>query len=266
MVRKLSDFGFVIILIFIIAVGAYWIMVQLQQDYLDKYLGLLGDKLITMVPESSEKESLAELYNQFKQKVETKEIAPEQVEEIAAGIFNLSLISDSISLAEARTLIEVPPKPEPRLSDSLLGQKDLIRVPEPDYKQWQALEQRLEFLYKFEDRTKYIPEIRYQVDNKLNVIIDTEVKPLLNKIENKSFIAEMKDLEEKKALIFVDNLNRDIKRKEYKLIKIRHDSLVQEHEKLSELHHIIVINADSIAAVISMQMDSLNLQIKSKVK
>ena len=66
MVKKLRDLSFSIILIFLIAVGMYWIMEQLQKDYLPQYISLLGEKLISMVHESSDKYALSKEIEQLK--------------------------------------------------------------------------------------------------------------------------------------------------------------------------------------------------------
>ncbi len=102
MMKKVKDLTFSLMLIFVVAIGIYWLMVELQKDYLDHYLSLLGEKLIELVPESSEKRSLKTFFDDFKTQVENQEVTPEQVEKVAAGILNISNLKDSISVAEAR--------------------------------------------------------------------------------------------------------------------------------------------------------------------
>jgi len=193
LIKKARELGFSIILIFLIAVGIYWIMEQLQKDYLDQYINILGDKLLAMVPESSEKEALTDLFGQFRTQVEKKEISPEQVEKVAQDIYNLSNISDSISFAEASALIRVP---------------ELEKVPEPtpdDYKRWRKLERRLETVYKFEEKAKHIDELHYQVDGELNIIVDSKIKPLLSKEQNLQIGVELENLEKNNALIWMNS-------------------------------------------------------------
>ena len=182
MIKKFRDLSFTIVLIFLIAIGVYWIMEQLQNDYLDQYINILGEKLISMVPESSEKKALSEIFDQFKTKVENNEVSPEQVERIAADIFNFSYLSDSLSYAEASALIAVPEVPE-------------MPALEPDEKQWRELERRLETVYRFEQKRTVLPEIKFQVDHNLNILIDDEVRQVLVDKENEHLIMEMKILE-----------------------------------------------------------------------
>ena len=78
MFKKVKDLAFSLVLIFLIAVGVYWLMVEMQKDYLNHYIGLLGDKLIALVPESSEKRTLQSFFDDFKQQVENQEVSPEK--------------------------------------------------------------------------------------------------------------------------------------------------------------------------------------------
>ena len=105
MIKKIRDLSFTIVLIFLIAIGIYWIMEQLQNDYLDQYINILGEKLISMVPESSEKRALSEMFDQFKTKIEKNEVSPEQVEKIAADIFNFTLLSPSAAVNQATAMV-----------------------------------------------------------------------------------------------------------------------------------------------------------------
>ena len=253
MIKKFRDLSFTILLIFLIAIGVYWIMEQLQKDYLDQYINILGEKLISMVPESSEKKALSEIFDQFKTKVEKNEVSPEQVERIAADIFNFSYLSDSLSYAEASALIAVPEVPE-------------VPALEPDEKQWRELERRLETVYRFEQKRNVLPEIKFQVDHNLNILIDDEVRQALVDKENEHLIMEMKILEKNKSVVWVKSLDSNIVVMREKLIHIRGDENLLEQEKLNEIREVLVVEIDSLHSVISIKMDSIKYKYEYNIE
>jgi hypothetical protein len=252
-IKKFRDLSFTIVLIFLIAIGVYWIMEQLQKDYLDQYINILGEKLISMVPESSEKKALSEMFDQFKTKVEKNEVSPEQVEKIAADIFNFSYLSDSLSYAEASALIAVPEVPE-------------VPALEPDDKQWRELERRLESVYRFEQKSQVLPEIKFQVDQNLNILIDDKVRQTLVEKENEHLILEMKILENNKSVIWVKSLDSNIVMMREQLIQIRGDENLLEQEKLSEIKEVLVVAIDSLHSVISIKMDSIKYKYEYNIE
>ena len=255
MFKNIRDLGFSFTLLFLIAVGIYWIMDQLQKDYLDQYISILGDKLVTLVPESSEKRALNDLFDQFRTKVENKEVSPQQVEQIAAEIFNLSNLSDSISLAEAEELIRLPEVPL------------IEEIPSPESKEWRDLESRLENIYKFEQRVRLMPEVRFQVDDKLNILVDKKVQYTLEEAKNTQIIIELENLKNNDAVIWMKSLDSSLAKRKDELIKIRKDEALAQKDKLREMREMLVIKADSIKAVVSLhlEMDSVHVNMVPKI-
>ena len=259
MIKKIRDLSFTIILIFLISIGVYWIMEQLQKDYLDQYINILGEKLISMVPESSEKRALSEMFDQFKTQVEKNEVSPAQVEKIAADIFNFSYLSDSLSYAEASALIAVPEVPE-------------VPAPEPDDKQWRDLERRLETVYRFEQKRRELPEIKFQVDQNLNILIDDAIRHAHIEKENEHLILEIKILEKNKSVVWVKSLDSNMVQMRKHLIQIRRDEKLPEQDKLRGIKEVLVIAIDSLHSLISIQMDSIkykydyNIEKMEKIK
>jgi hypothetical protein len=224
-------------------------MDQLQKDYLDQYITILGDKLVALVPESSEKRALSDLFDQFRTKIENKEVSPEQVEQIAAEIFNLSNLSDSISFAEAEELIRLPQLPA------------VTPVPDPEVKKWHELETRLGNIYKFEQKVRLVPELRFQVDDKLNILVDKNVHLLLDEAKHKQLIIELGDLEKDNAVIWMSSLDSSVVKRKKELLKIRSDQHLAQKEKLREIREMLVIKADSIEAVVALHMDSMQIEL-----
>lgn len=241
--------SFSVVVIFLVAIGIYWLMEQLQEDYMDQYLSILGDKLIAMVPEVSEKSTLKNIFDEFRFDVENDQVSPEQVEKVAAGIFNIDLLTDSLSLAEAIVLLELPEIAPPP------------PVKEFDSKSWRDLEQRLERVYRFEEKAKFVPKLRFQVDNRLNIIIDEQNKNLISQQEHQQMVLELKELEEKNAVFWISQLDESMQDKAHKIIKIREDRIDIDATKAKKIKQTIHLQIDSLHTVLTMKIDSANIAI-----
>jgi len=247
MVKKFRDLSFSIILIFLIAVGMYWIMEQLQKDYLPQYIGLLGEKLISMVNESSDKYALSKEIEQLKTRVEKNEVSPEQVEKMAADIFNLNYFSDSLTLAEASELI-LTPEPE------------YIEVREPNDPKWREVERKLENLYRFEQRKLTLGrDLKFQVDRDLNILIDDTVRQNIIAGNDEHLVVELENLKNNEALIFLETLDSSMVPMNEQIVRIRTNERLPDPEKVREIRSVLVIKVDSIQTAISIRMDSIEM-------
>ena len=253
--KKLRDISFSIVVVFLVAIGVYWFMEQLEKDYLDQYISILGEKLTSMVRDSSEKTAVKELFDQFRSDVGNDQVSPEQVEQVAADILNIDNLTDSISFLEARAILEpLPPMPVEKGSVKEYG------------KAWRDLEQRLERVYRFEERAKFIPDLNYQVDRQLKIIIDERSRDLIAKSEHKHIVLELKELEKEKSLIWIKELNDTMQKRKAEIIKIRHDSTRMAKEKELKLIQSINFSVDSLNTVLTFKIDSLNMQRPEEVR
>jgi hypothetical protein len=246
-VKKFRDLSFSIILIFLIAVGMYWIMEQLQKDYLPQYISKLGEKLISMVPESSDKYALNKEIEELKTRVEKNEVSPEQIEKMAADIFNINYFSDSLTLAEASELI-------------VTREPQSIEIREPNDKKWRELEHKLENLYRFEQKKFTLGEdLKFQVDRDLKILIDDTVRQHIIATENKYLVKEIENLRKNDALIFVETLDSSMVPMNKRILQIRADKKLPDPEKVREIRNVLVLKVDSIQTAISIRMDSVKL-------
>lgn len=245
--KKIRDISFSVVVVFLVAIGVYWLMEQLEKDYLDQYISILGEKLTSMVREGTDKSAVKELFDQFRSDVGNDQVSPEQVEQVAADILNIDNLTDSISILEARAILEpLPPMPVEKREV-----KDKSRA-------WRDLEQRLERVYRFEERAKFIPELQFQVDRNLKIILDEKGKDLLAKSEHEHIVLELKELEKEHSLVWIKELDDTLQKRKAEIIKIRHDSIWVEHEKKLKLIQTINFTVDSLNTVLSYRIDSLN--------
>ena len=270
--QKKRDYGLILSLGLIIAVGSYWLIKELPVDGIEYYVEFLGEKLVNLVPKEQEKQEVAQIYEDFKNKVREKKIKPENVEQIAAAIINLSNTNDTLSLAEAEKLMQMALIEIPLPSDA----PEIVDHPEPTPEEWEDLNERLSTVYKLDERltdqeiiSKKTPAIKYRVDENLNIIIDSKVRPDL---ENEEVLLR---LEEDKRLIWMDNmeeeLNKSLVRLELQLQVLSKNREINESLlKAKILTHPesgeVVIVSDSLELVTIVHWDSLENQVRHEMK
>ncbi len=270
--QKKRDYGLILSLGLIIAVGSYWLIKELPVDGIEYYVEYLGEKLVNLVPKEQEKQEVAQIYEDFKNKVREKKIKPENVEQIAAAIINLSNTNDTLSLAEAEKLMQMALIEIPLPSDA----PEIVDHPEPTPEEWEDLNERLSTVYKLDERLtdqeiiiKKTPAIKYRVDENLNIIIDNKVRPDL---ENEEVLLR---LEEDKRLIWMDNmeeeLNKSLVRLELQLQVLSKNREINESLlKAKILTHPesgeVVIVSDSLELVTIVHWDSLENQIRHELE
>jgi len=274
MVKKVRELTFSLMVIFVIAIGIYWLMVELQKDYLNYYVTLLGDKLIELVPESSEKRTLMALFDNFKEQVENQDVTPEQVEKVAAGILNISNLKDSISVEEAKAVLELAelyPKSDANNRTARVGVRSATRNNRDSELRWRELGERLESIYKLDQTMKTVPDsvkFIYRFDDRLNIIIDTHVKLAMDQKKHGKMITEIRQLEKEKAVIWQENVTRQIENTRITL------KLLQEKDNLAEIRDLDKIilfdpefSIDSLSKIrIDIDIDSLNVVIDKELE
>jgi len=266
------DFGLILSLGLIIAVASYWFVKEVPMDGVEHYVDLLGDKLMALIPEDQEKQEMAAIYNDFRTKVKEKKIRPEEVEQVASAIFNLSNTGDSLSFSEAEELIRIAIKHVP--ADSF----DLIHVPdvEASPEEWEELSERLGRVYRIEEQLKdHVivapdrPLPRYRVDEKLNIIIDSRVKADIKKDQL------LKQLEEDGQVFWKDSVAEKME-KELQSLEIKIQALAEDMEikqnvlKMKIMTHPVgedlIFSIDSLDLVTIVNFDSLEGEISKIIE
>jgi hypothetical protein len=104
--RKIGYAGLVLAL----SLGIFYFLVKDQQvktDILRTTLELFGEQLLDMVPAGEPRHALTKKYDDFLQKTEKDEIAPEDIEQIAANILNITTQDTIVSVEVALNALEV---------------------------------------------------------------------------------------------------------------------------------------------------------------
>ena len=268
---KGKDTGLILSLVFIIAVGAYWLMLDLRNNNFDQYLSLLGEKLLAMIPESSEKRTIENMFTDFKQDVKEKKITPEQVEQVAAGIMNITNMSDTVSVDEAQAILDIAgdiKHPNASVSGPMPVENSV------DEMKWKKMQERLKSMYLFNEELKKRmqkideePYLLYNVGNELQVIIDSKIKSDSLLQRDSILVNEMRQLEKDKLIIWHDNFEKEIQDKlkdvEKKMKLINKNSKALDLARIKILGNLEIINSidglDSLKIKADINFDSLEI-------
>lgn len=277
--RKIGFF----LAVLLISAGIYLVMYaekDVQQNMLKLSLNLMGDKLLAMVPEGADKNKLTELYEDFKQRVINGSVAPEQIENVAANILNVSNTETTITSQQAGGILRlamVAPVPEV----SAIGHVE--PPPIPEHPEWENLGQRVKIMFEFneqmhdaikeqpEKRREFLKQIHYQVKDGLNLVVDTNLKQQMDEKEFIILAKEFKYLEQQELLAWQENLEVELEKEMKGMLeelgalqesleehKSKHIIVVLEDlealKSLEYLEYLPTINADSIRIVVEKSL------------
>ena len=242
MTKFFKEYGPVLLLI-IVGVGGYLLLGDEREDILSSSLDALGLRLISMVDDTDGRAKTADTFEDFKAKVAANEIAPEQVERIAANVLNLTSSGAKLSQEEADLVLSlsieggVSALPMPDLSDTG-GEKPIEMTPivaEPNVMvhTWSRessdeIGERLATMVEFADKVKQMSasvgsdtdmamSFQYVVDDGLKVVVDTLASHFLEMSEIQALTHEM---ERDRVVIWEKNV-RGARRKRNETFKMQ---------------------------------------------
>jgi hypothetical protein len=207
--KKSIDYPFLIVLLFVISIGGYWIVQEIRSQNLNPYLDYLESRLLAVIPQNEDKDKVQSLYDEFKVNVEENKIAPEDVEQVAAEILNLSKDQDSITVTMAEDLLAsvIPPQPAEGLPEFEQRERPAER------KKWLELNEKMQNIYEFEEtlkEEKLVDKFRYQFGDGLQIIADSNgMRELINTQANE-LILTFENLEKENILIWTEDLEQKI--------------------------------------------------------
>ncbi len=274
MEQKKRDIGLILSLGLIIVVAGYWFVKEVPVYGVEHYVDLLGDKLVSLIPKEEDKKEVAAIYEQFRTQVKEKKVKPEDVEQVASAIINLSNASDSLSRDEAEALLRVA---VPKFAVDSIG---LVHVPdvEASPEEWEELHERLSGVYQIQESLKDHaivtpkgPKPQYRVDEKLNIIVDNRVRKELEK-------ARIEELDKQKQLFWRDSVAEDMEKNLEKLeIELR--AFSEKMEDVEIQHNLLklkvlaqpigeelIIALDSLDIVTVIHWDSVEQELQKEIK
>ncbi len=249
-----------------------------KNDVLEYSLNLLGDKLMRMVPDANDRAAVKNIYDKFVSQAKAEEIAPEQVEQVAANIFNLCNLDTMLTSEQAEAVMRyslaMPLKldrPDEKADELLathpkrvidLG-KNAPAVKRITKEKWVELGQRIKELNKFnEEMKKAIQQYHwkkhekelsthYRIEPGLKVVIDPELRLKLEQSTNRHLTQEMNEMEEKQMLEWRQNFQQEMARLKSELAKIHEKQDLDHLKNLTRLKELKVL--ESLAALKALQ-------------
>ena len=161
---------------------------EVKQNVLEYSLDLMGEKLLALVPDGTEKNKLTELYQDFKERASKGNVAPQQIESMAANILNTSNTETELTPQQAEGILRsalLAPTPIPEFPYIEPGSEEeppqLASVPKPE--RLQFVGKRVKTMFELNEKV-YIAiktnavkhhekarQIHYRVKNGLNIIM-----------------------------------------------------------------------------------------------
>jgi len=265
MLNTLKKIGFFVVTI-IITTGIVWLVFldkESKRDVLDYSLGLLGEKLMAMVPEGSDRASVQEVYNKFMTQAKQQEVAPEQIETVAANILNVSNMEGTITSEQAKALLEVslskPVKIERGVPDSIeflvTTETSPVMVIPPVPEKFEVtvgtykdLGERLVTLYKSnkemqeamrensEKMREHKLKMFYRIDKDLQLVMDEEFKEQLKEKKFRRLSRKLRQAEKNHIVVWRKNFGEDFQKQMKKMNKeLASLEKLKQLEKLEQL-------------------------------
>lgn len=267
MSKALKNIGFFLVTIVLTAL-IFWLVFidkESKQDVLEYSLGLLGQKLMAMMPDSSDTKPVLALYEDFVERAKNKEVPPDKIENVAATILNLSNIDTVVTPMEAEAIIKFsladPVKIERIYPESVCvgvskRMPEFVAVPPPPPKrgkkvspeEWLVIGERIKSAYEF--NTEYQKamkeyqrkqhdrqfQMQFKVEDGLRVAMDTNLKQQFDQKKYRRLQKEMQGLEKQRIILwrknFQEEMQKEMERRKQELESLKH---LKELEKLKEL-------------------------------
>jgi len=280
--KKAAQAVGLVLFILLGVVAIYNLAIKPRIVNLDQYVELLGDKLLTMVPEVSGKEKLAEMYQGFLERVRKREVDPAQVERVAAGILNLSNAHETLTPEQAEAVMRLASAmPE---SDS--ARKTPAPLPSPTSREWDNLGKRLEKALEFNEKMKELPrpsekrekplttQIMFRVDNGLKIVINSNVRAELNQQEFRELSKEIQILEKQKILLWQKDYEKEMaaemRKAEEELKRVQKELSEQNIKVEVQVQNALEIvkslkELDSLRILIPVNLDSIMHEVQIEV-
>lgn len=267
---------------------------EVKQNVLEYSLDLMGEKLLALVPDGKEKNRLTELYQGFKERALKGNVAPQQIETLAANILNTSNAETALTPQQAEGIFRSAlMAPTPKFSESPyieLGSDEHpqpARAPTPE--RLQFVGKRVKTIFELNEKVFVVikkhhetaRQIHYRVKNGLRIVLDVNLRSHLDKEEFKNLVAQLRDLEKERVLKWEKDLSVELEKemvetkKELAGLKNFLEELQEQRsfeilkeleslQSLEHLKHIPIIDADSIRIMVERSLREAGIRSPKK--
>ncbi len=265
----------IILMIFVSAFVLYTVVNEVKQVDVEEHMQQLGQLLFDRVPEGEERDALAAEYNDYVEKIRNREVAPESVERVAAGILNLSGSKKTLAPSEAEAVLTLAvdvPRPI-GLTKTPAAPKP---APSPNPERWKEVDERINAAMEFTKTVKAQEnEIAVHDENEkpmfhvhpnLNIAMDMEMKDKLKHDLMEELAEKVRKLEEEKMLEWQENFEQVMEAKalelEAKMQKLEDEINRIEFNELSDGKKVLQLVSslailDSVGIPLPVDIDSI---------
>ncbi len=177
----------------------------MRDNVLSATLRMMGDELLAVVPDSPQKEELNRRYQGFLKRAEKDKVSREEVEHVAATMFNLRAAEKSVTAEDALKALELKPLPPgvPRESGTVfmrMKKKDRDRLA-ARLSQMQAFQENIYSSAKSDTALRRIKgHFFFTADSGLKVVIDPHVQNMITSQKIPRLAGQFKELEKQRML------------------------------------------------------------------
>ncbi len=205
---------------------------QTQEDVLQASLSMFGERLLAMIPQQSEKDSVQQKYDEFMRKAEEQEVDPEKIEIVAAEILTASTTDEPLPAEDAIALLDYALGTSSTTDSLAMGitmmpevpvpiddMDPILPPPPPRPKAYVELGKTLKELNEFtivlekamQEDSATIKMFAIQVDSGIKIVLDDAMKEKF--LEKKSLELEqkLKEVERMQLLRYRRDLDREVR-------------------------------------------------------
>jgi hypothetical protein len=282
MMKSLKKLGFFVITL-VLTAFIFWLIFmdkQSKTDALDYTLGLLGDKLVAMIPNESGRKSVQEKFGDFVKQAKEQKVSPEQVEHVAANILNLSNAETELTSEQAEAVMDLS------LATPLITSQGDCEIevpsPPPPPEKWQNLEKRIQYVYEFNDKmreaikedsenkSRLAEQYHIQVQNGLIMAMHENMKIKFSNMEADKLQDKLKQLEEDQIVIWhkkqKDENSDEIKRDKHQINYYVTLKKLEEANINTEVIFKSIKILENLPTFSTINFDSLQIVIESSLK
>jgi hypothetical protein len=202
-----------------------------KEAILSESLDLLGQKLISLVPDQAAKNDLELLFNDFREKAVQGLLGPKEVEQVAANILNVENAGDTLTRAQAASILPFPLLENVREQHTMAAESEAEKWRPGERRE---LGERLYAMLEFNERVRReLPrppghprgpkKFHFRADSGLVVHMDPEL--LKSMAESKRFEAHVRKMEK----LHMIRMQKEIERE----IQVEMDSLAKELQQMN---------------------------------
>jgi len=255
----LRQAGFALLVLMLTAIFFFLVVNDrnVKENIIENSLGLLGDRLLKMVPDGAQKERVKAQYDRFLQQVTNREIEPKKVEYVAATILNISNFDSILTPEAASALISIEISDQTPRTDTI----KILIPPPPDRvvppptapEDWDQLGLRIqrlcelnedlhqEFRHNSELKHEFRRQMQFLTRDGLKLVVDAKMQERLQRADLKRLQRNLAQMEREKMIVWRENFAAERLR-----IELGKLPPVPELEGLVELARV---TADSLQSI-----------------